>query len=60
MCPGQERQQNIAPDTVQPVPQNQRQTWRYQQHFGANNAPKNLHRARYFHRCRRYSPTGRR
>ena len=59
--PVQERQQDLATNPVQPVPQDQREAGRRQQHSGAlAAADQRVPRARHLHRRRRDPPARRR
>ena len=60
MVSGKKCQQNFAANTVQPLPEDQRQTWRCQLHSRARNQAKDLQRAGHLPRRRRDPPAGRR
>uniref|UniRef100_A0A8D8WZB0 Uncharacterized protein n=1 Tax=Cacopsylla melanoneura TaxID=428564 RepID=A0A8D8WZB0_9HEMI len=60
MCSSQERKQNLAPNPVQPLSQDKRQTRRHQQYSGTFHPTQGVQRACYLHGSRRYSSARRR
>ena len=57
VCASEECEQDVAANVVQSMPQDQCETGRDQQHFGANDEAKNIHRTGHFHRRGRYTST---